>query len=180
MGENALLERIRKWSPEEREEFVKNVGQTAFEHEAKHGGCAQSTVAAFQQHLGIDDPILFRAVTGLAGGMGLTGESACGAVSGGVIAIGLVYGREDFETEQGFMQTLNLCGVLSDRFVEQYGSFKCHDVQKIVLGRAYDMRDPEDLVKVNAIPNIHDYCGKVCQNTAEIAAKLILEAAESE
>jgi len=180
MGENTLLERIKKLSPEEKKELVKNIGQTAFEHEAKHGVCAQSTVAAFQQHLGIDDAILFRAVTGLAGGLGLTGESACGAVSGGAIAIGLVYGRDDFESEQGFMETLNLCGVLSDRFAEQYGSCKCHDVQKMVLGRAYDMRDPEDLVKVNDIPNVHDYCGKVCQNGAEIAAKLILEAAESE
>ena len=47
-------------------------------------------------------------------------------------------------------------------------------------GRAYDMRAPEDLAKVDATANVHDYCGKVCQNGAEIAAKLILEAAESE
>ena len=42
------------------------------------------------------------------------------------------------------------------------------------------MRDPEGLAKVNAILNVHDYCGKVCQKAAEIAAELILEAAESE
>jgi hypothetical protein len=39
---------------------------------------------------------------------------------------------------------------------------------------------PEELAKVSAIPNAHDYCGKVCQRAAEIATELILEAAESE
>jgi len=47
-------------------------------------------------------------------------------------------------------------------------------------GRAYDMRAPEDLAKVNATPNVHDYCGKVCQKAAGIATELILEAADSE
>jgi len=180
MSENMLLKKIKKLSPKEKKELVKNIGQSAFQNEAKYAGCTQSTLAAFQQHLGVDDAILFKAVTGLAGGMGLTGESVCGGVVGAAIAIGLVYGRENFESEQGFTQTLNLCGILSDRFAEQYGSSKCHDVQKIVLGRAYDMRDPEDLAKVNAIPGVHDYCGKVCQKAAEIGAELILEAAESE
>jgi hypothetical protein len=69
---------------------------------------------------------------------------------------------------------------LNKLFEEQYGSYKCHDVQKIVLGKAYDMRDPEDPAKVNAIPNVNEYCGKVCQKAAGTAAELILEAAESE
>jgi hypothetical protein len=46
-----------------------------------------------------------------------------------------------------------------------------------VLGRAYDMKDP---AKVNAIPNVHEYCGKVCPKVAGTAAELIMEAAESE
>lgn len=48
-----------------------------------------------------------------------------------------------------------------------------------LVGRVCDMRDPEDLPKANATPNVHDYCGKVCQKAAGIAAELILEAAES-
>jgi hypothetical protein len=50
----------------------------------------------------------------------------------------------------------------------------------IVLGRAYDMRDPEDLAKVKATLNVHDYCGNVCHKGAGTAAELVLEAAESE
>ena len=42
------------------------------------------------------------------------------------------------------------------------------------------MRDPEELAKVSAIPNVHVYCSKVCQRAAEVATELILEAAESE
>ena len=178
-----LLEKIKKMSPEEKRELIKNIGQTAYYNEATYGGCSQATLAALQQHLGLDNVAAFKAASGLSGGIGLTGESACGGLAGGVMAIGLVYGRDKLKGElesAGFQETLRLSGILCDRFVEQYGSIKCHDVQKIVQGRPFDMRDPEELAKIRAdIGKVHDLCGKVCQKAAELAAELILEPAES-
>jgi len=48
---------------------------------------------AVQETLDLKNDLVFKAATGFAGGMGLLGVSACGALSGGIIAIGQKYGR---------------------------------------------------------------------------------------
>ncbi|MBW2559957.1 MAG: C-GCAxxG-C-C family protein, partial [Deltaproteobacteria bacterium] len=54
----------------------------AKQNELRSGGCAQCTVAGIFEALGVEDEGVFRAATGLADGVGLTGDGHCGALSG--------------------------------------------------------------------------------------------------
>jgi C_GCAxxG_C_C family probable redox protein len=57
--------------------------------------CTQSIVAAFMEELGITDPLVLRAAGGMHGGM--VSSLTCGIVSGGMMVLGLLIGRENIE-----------------------------------------------------------------------------------
>jgi C_GCAxxG_C_C family probable redox protein len=59
----------------------------------KYRNCAQCTLVAIQEATGMRDDVLAKAATGLAGGIGGT-QSVCGALTGGALALGMVYGRD--------------------------------------------------------------------------------------
>ena len=69
-----------------KEEILEKVYETAKAYELKNGNCAQCTIAAIFEILGVEDEGVFRAATGLADGVGLTGDGHCGALSGGTMA----------------------------------------------------------------------------------------------
>jgi C_GCAxxG_C_C family probable redox protein len=54
--------------------------------------CAQSVLHAYGQDLGLDAETALKLATGLGGGLGRRGE-VCGAVTGGILALGLKFGR---------------------------------------------------------------------------------------
>jgi C_GCAxxG_C_C family probable redox protein len=56
--------------------------------------CAQSVLFSFCDELGLDVDNAFRLSCGFGGGMGRMGE-VCGAVSGGIMALGLKFGRRE-------------------------------------------------------------------------------------
>ena len=57
--------------------------------------CTQSILAAFMEEFGIDDPMVIRAAGGMHGGM--VSSLTCGIVSGGMMVLGLLMGRENIE-----------------------------------------------------------------------------------
>ncbi|TFH66644.1 MAG: C_GCAxxG_C_C family protein, partial [Gemmatimonadales bacterium] len=65
----------------------------AKQHELRSGGCGQCTIAGIFEALGVEDEGVFKAATGLADGLGLTGDGHCGALSGGAMAISYFFGR---------------------------------------------------------------------------------------
>jgi C_GCAxxG_C_C family probable redox protein len=52
--------------------------------------CAQAILYAFGPDLGLDGETALKVATGLGAGMGRRGE-VCGAVTGGILALGLKY-----------------------------------------------------------------------------------------
>lgn len=176
MPEKELLARISKMSRREKKELIKKIGQGAYDNEMTCMGCSQTTLAALQKNLGLEEPSVFRAASGLAGGVGRTGEGACGALVAGVMVVSLICGREKLEPasiSNAYLEAMNRSGILCDRFVEHFGSLKCHDIQRKVTGRAWNLRDPEERNK------LHDgalaECSNVCRKAAELAAEIILE-----
>ena len=68
------------------------VFERARDNERRCTGCAQSTVAALLDTLDIKADDVFRAASGLADGVGLTTDGSCGALTGGVMVLGLAHG----------------------------------------------------------------------------------------
>lgn len=58
--------------------------------------CAESVLLGVAEGLNITSPLIPRMASGFCGGMSRTGGT-CGAVSGGIMALGLIFGRDDGE-----------------------------------------------------------------------------------
>ena len=159
-----------------REEIAERAGQLAAEYERTCTGCAQSAVAGLLDALEIESPDVFRAASGLADGIGLTGDGSCGALTGCAMVIGLVLGRErkDHRDMMKPMQSYLLCKELHDEFVREYGSCRCHDIQQKIMGRTFDLLDPkqlEDAVKQGMLEHCARVCGKAARKTVELLAR---------
>jgi C_GCAxxG_C_C family probable redox protein len=178
MTEKDVLERIRGMSLEQKKELVRKIGQVAHDWEETWHGCASASLMGLVQNLGIENLAALKATTGLSGGLSSTGESACGALVGGIMVIGLVYGRgkpEKADESVAYQETNRRAGMLCDRFALEFGSTKCHDVQLKVYGKAWNMRNESGREDMLASLEKGNKCADVVRIVAELAAEVILE-----
>jgi C_GCAxxG_C_C family probable redox protein len=148
-------------------------------YEKKYTGCAQSTIGGIFDVLGIRNDDVFKAASGLADGLGLTGDGTCGALMGGAMAISYIFGRErkDFPDMRRPMKSYLMCKKLHDQFLEMYSSCRCHDIQKTLTGRTFNLLDKEQFDEAVSI-GIFDQCSKVAGNAAKLACLIIEEEKE--
>lgn len=165
---------------EEDEKTVEEAYRLAKEYEQACTGCAQSVVAGLLDALGIESEEVFKAASGLADGIGLSGDGSCGALTGGAMVISLVYGRERKDHRDMFkpMKSYLMCKELLADFVERYGSCRCYDIQEKIMGRTYNLLDPEDF-KAAGESGMMEHCSEVVGKGARKAAELILRERES-
>jgi len=163
------------------EQSKENILEKAFElgqkFEKKYTGCAQTSIAAIFQALGIWNEDVFKAGSGLADGLGLTGDGACGALVGSSMVISYLFGREykDFGDMYKPMQSYRLVKKLHDKYVEKYGSCRCYNVQESLVGRTYNLWDPKDL-KEAFESDMMEHCSKLVGTVARLATEIILDA----
>lgn len=95
--------------------------------------CAQCVVCTLAPLVGADEDACFRAAEGFGAGMGGMTET-CGAVSGGVIALGMANsGGVDAPTRKA--STYRMVRELVERFREQNGSTVCRELKGVGTGR---------------------------------------------
>ncbi len=158
--------------------LMKQGYENGFFNEAAYTGCAQCTLKAFFDVIGLagsEQNYLFKAASGLAGGVSCCTDSACGAYSASNLIIGTYVGR----TLEKLGQKGNSAGkshalgqVVHDKFIEVYGSINCCDLHLCKFGRNFDLRDKqqqEDMHNAGA----HD---EFCPTTVGIAAAWLFEA----
>lgn len=164
-----------------REEQLEMAFKKAKEYEMKGGGCPQCTLAGIFDALGIWNDDVYKAATGLADGVGLTGDGHCGALSGGVMAISLIFGREkkDSSDMTKLVKANLLSKKLHDRFVKKYGSARCADIQTSLVGRFYNLYDPEEM-KASVAAGMLDKCSTLVGEVARMATEIILDAMEKD
>jgi len=161
-----------------------NVLNKAFEsgkgHEIKSTGCSQSTIAGIFEALGIEKDDVFKAATGFADGVGLTGDGHCGALSGGVMVISYLFGREgkDFADMMKQVPALTLSKKLHDQFIEKYGTCRCADIQTKFVGRFFNLYDPKEMEAAYKAGMV-DKCSTLVGEVARMATKIILEKRKS-
>jgi C_GCAxxG_C_C family probable redox protein len=160
------------------EDMVKKIGDLAYYYELTYHGCSQCVLKAIQDSLNVGDSLTFKAATAFAGGISRAGE-VCGALIGGIMAISLVYGRDRLEestVSSGYLKAMELSIRLYEEFKKEFGSVKCHDIQKKLFGRSFNLRVEEDrrkFVEVGAYGP--SGCPQVVRKAAMLAAKIILE-----
>ncbi len=89
--------------------------------------CAQSVLFSFCGELGLDEDAALKLSCGFGGGMGRMGE-VCGAVSGGIIALGLKFGRGKNDDRAATDIAYSKIREFMKRFSAKHGSCRCRDL----------------------------------------------------
>jgi len=162
-------------------EIMDTASKKAKQYEMQSGGCSQCTLAGIFDALDVQNDEIFKAATGLADGVGLTGDGHCGALSGGVLAIGYFFGRnkEDFSDMMKLLKANLLSKKLHDRFVKKYGTCRCADLQKSFFGRFYNLYDPEEMMAAMKA-GLLETCSTVAGEVASMTTEIILDAQEND
>lgn len=147
----------------------------AKKYELENGNCAQSVFAAVTELLGMENNDVFRAATGFADGIGLTGDGHCGALSGAVMAISHVFGRkkEEFHRRGKMMKALLLSRRLENKFMDEYGVCRCHELQTKFFGRFFNLMEPSEL-EAAMKAGVLERCSSLAGEVASLAVELIL------
>ncbi|MBN2282280.1 MAG: C_GCAxxG_C_C family protein [Deltaproteobacteria bacterium] len=155
--------------------------ESAMNYEKRCTGCAQTCIAGIFDALDIENDDVFRSASGLADGLGLTGDGSCGALTGGAMVIGLLFGREkkDIADMMKPMRSYLLVKKLHDRFVERYGTCRCYDVQRSLMGRTFNLYDPAELEAALRAGMI-GHCSRLVGEAARMATEIILSEWEME
>jgi len=166
--------------------MAKNAAEKAYElgkeYEKKYLGCSQCAMAALQDALGIRNDDIFKASTTLAGGGCGTGDGSCGAYVACLMVLSSLEGRErdkfdDFSKIAPDARAFKLARKFRDKFIQEYGSVICRNIQTKVMGRPYYIVDPDDWNKFEAAGGHGD---KGCPVTVGNAAKWMAELIEEE
>ena len=118
---------------------------------------------------------MFKASSGLSAGVAKRGEN-CGALTGAIMATGLLVGREKFEDREQLQVALEIADRVYLRFKEEVGHTLCAEIHKIRYGRTFRLYIPEE---GEAFHNMGGHsrtgCPEVCGIGARIAAEVILD-----
>lgn len=151
-----------------KDELKRKAREKAHDYELQFHGCSQSVLLAFQELLGLEDELTFKAGSALCAGLGM-GET-CGALTGGVMVLGLKRGRERIdEGLEGLIPGLGLAQSLVQRFEQEFGTTSCREIAKV------DWMDFEAAMQAIANPEFVERCAQIVGRTAEMVAELIGE-----
>lgn len=127
--------------------------------------CAESVLLAIAESQGIQSDLIPRIATGFCSGISRTG-GMCGAVSGAIMGIGLVVGRDS--PAESVEPAYTLVQKLIRAFEEQYGSVNCRQLIGCDLatesGQRYFMEN-----------NLMESCLQYAEGATRIAVSLIAE-----
>lgn len=96
--------------------------------------CSEGIFLALGDHyLGKVDPLALRISTPFAGGLGGTHAELCGALAGGIMLIGALYGRADAQTNDDHCQAL--AKEFREKFQREFEYIHCQDLKDNWVGK---------------------------------------------
>jgi len=129
---------------------------------------------SLQDEFGLEGGAILKALTPFPG-IALRGET-CGAVTGGLMTIGLIYGRdkENLNNWQAYLDSLPPSRKFCRRFENEFGSTMCADIIEAKFGRRFDLADPVEAMQWMNCGAL-EKCGSVIGKGVCIVAEIILE-----
>jgi C_GCAxxG_C_C family probable redox protein len=139
------------------EDIIQSITERARElFDSQQHNCAESVFMALNEALdgGLAPETAKRIATGLGGGLGATGGT-CGALAGGVLAIGLIAKSDEANARKKTIYPL--AAGLQKNFRERFGSCDCRDLTR-------DMGDER-----------RKHCSSITAAAAQMCAEILLE-----
>jgi C_GCAxxG_C_C family probable redox protein len=130
--------------------------------------CAESVLQVFLDkwskyfRLGVTSS----AATAFGGGIGRTGN-ICGALSGGLIVIGLAVGRTDAKDDEGKQKAYSAARDLLHRFNERWGTVTCRELIQC------DLSTEEGMSKYREQKLHETKCGPIVRETTKTVKNII-------
>jgi len=155
---------------EEKQVVAEQAYQKALQYELDYGCCPQCVLATVQETVGYVDDSTIKASHGLSGGGGLMGHGACGALTGGLMAISAKFGRDRDKLDAGrCINNFKKTRLLVERFRQEFGGITCQDLQKNFTGRTYDMWNADEYRAFS------DARGNQCAHATALVTKWVVE-----
>ena len=126
--------------------------------------CAQSVLLTMFEHWNGKNELIPRIATAFGGGIGRCG-SVCGALTGGVMAIGVKYGTNEPMLDKR-VKAYELAYRFYKQFETQHESVLCREL----IG--YDLYNPEELKKAREAKVFEEKCTKFVRTAVEILTEL--------
>jgi C_GCAxxG_C_C family probable redox protein len=144
--------------------------EKALKYELDFGCCPQCVLATVQETVGIIDDATIKASHGLSGGGGLVGLGACGALTGGLMALSAKYGRDRDHLDKGrYINNFKKNRELVEKFRHEFGGVTCEELQKQFTGQTYDMWKADEYKAFN------DARGNQCAHATGMVTKWVVE-----
>jgi C_GCAxxG_C_C family probable redox protein len=154
----------------ERQTLGEQAYDKAMKYELDYGCCPQCVLATVQETIGIVDDQTVKASHGLSGGGSLVGEGVCGALSGGLLALGAKYGRDRDKFDKGrYINNFAKGRELTERFRREFGGITCKELQQQFTGRTYDLWDAGQYKAFDQAR------GKKCANATGTVTRWVIE-----
>jgi len=154
------------------EELLRQLDEKVAEYLAISGNCAQTSFLTLQEVFDLDGGSILKALTPFPG-IGLRGET-CGAVTGSLMAIGLVFGRDRDQLGDWSIYTASLRPArhFCSTFEKELGSTMCGDLVEAKFGRRFNLADPEESKEWSKC-GAAEKCGEIIRTGVRIASELI-------
>lgn len=135
------------------------LAKTAVKRFLEGYNCAQSVLLTMFEHWNDKNELIPKIATAFGAGIGRCG-SICGALTGGVMAIGTKYGTNEPSTEKR-LRAYELASKLYRKFEEQNGTVFCREL----IG--YNLSNPEELEEAYKSKVFETKCVKFVSGVVE-------------
>lgn len=144
-----------------------NKADRALELFANNFNCSQAVLTAFAPDFGLDEELALKLGTSFGGGA--RNAEICGAVSGGLLVLGLKYGHYDSSDNEQKSRAYAIAVDYTKRFKESNGSIVCRDL----LG--YDLSIPQEAACIKEKCLFAEICPKMIKSAVEILEQVIAD-----
>jgi C_GCAxxG_C_C family probable redox protein len=166
--------------PESKQKTIQKAYNQVFVTTPLHHSCSLGTLLALQQAFKVKDENVFKAASGLRGGIGRKGNT-CGSFLGASLMLGMMCGssieesgalKEHYDPEE-LELPVRLVGELYDWFKAEFGTLTCDEIVEKHKKELDATPDAKDLSKETMLERMHDKCHILCAKTAARAAEML-------
>ena len=154
-----------------RDEVLKEVTEKTLQVLLQSGNCAQTSFLVLKEQFNLDDGKILKALTPFPG-VALRGET-CGAVIGSLMALGLVFGRDNIDDMPGYVRSLPPARKFCRQFEKEQGSTMCGAILEAKLGKKYNLANREESAMYLSSGG-PEKCAEVVASAVRIAAEIMM------
>ena len=141
--------------------------EKAVDYYNRNFNCAQGVFTTYAIEHGIDEKFSLKLATNFGGGA--RKGQMCGAVSGALMVLGLLYGHSESDDPDTKANAYKMAEEYMNRFIRKNGTVVC----KELLG--YDLSKPEEKAVIVEKDLFHTLCPKMIRSAVEILDELLEE-----